>query len=156
MDRKFYNTLAHRGGLIRSCICQRPTRDNRQPTQRPRGFSDLGKILIEPFSGRVWGEMGPPQGFLEPIQSIPLQNYSSFFNSLGGACAKQKCVFSSALFLQKDPQPKPEPKSIETILWLWRKIWHRNPFALWQSFCLKGNFCARGDNPSAPGTTPKP
>ena len=52
-----------------------PQRDNRQPTQGPKGalgFLDLGKILVKPSPGREWGEICTPKGFLGTMETIPL------------------------------------------------------------------------------------
>ena len=60
VDRELYRPLAHKGTM------GHPPKG----PGGPPGFSGLGKIPVKPFPGKVWGEIGPPKGFLGTIQTI--------------------------------------------------------------------------------------
>ena len=65
-----------------------------RPTWGPGGpldFSDLGEIRVKQFSGRVWGEIGPPKGFLGTIQTIPLAKNPG--KPRGGPIPPQSYIF---------------------------------------------------------------
>ena len=57
VDRELYRPIAHKGTM------GNPPRGPRGP----KGFSDLGGILVKPSPGRDWGEIGTPRGFLGTI-----------------------------------------------------------------------------------------
>ena len=57
-----YRPMAHKGTI------GNPPRGS----GRPRGFSDLGEILVKPSPGRDWGKIGTPKGFLGTMETIPL------------------------------------------------------------------------------------
>ena len=74
------------------------------------GFSDLGKILVKPSPGRVWGEMATPKGFLGPLQTIPLAK--NLGKTHGGPIPPQSYVFRTPFL---GPQRAPGPS--------WAKMW---------------------------------
>ena len=78
----------------------------------PGGFSDLGKILVKPLPGRVWGEMATPKGFLGTIQTNPLAK--NLGKPCGGPIPPQNYVFQ-APFLGPKRDPRPS----------WAKMWGR-------------------------------
>ena len=76
-----------------------PQKDNGQAHRGPRGplgFSGLGKIPVKLFSGRVWGGIGPPKGFLGTIQTIPLAK--NLGKPRGDTNPSTKLFFSAPLF----------------------------------------------------------
>ena len=104
---------AHAGGLIGSCIGQWPTKGQwatHPGAQGAPGFSGLGKIPVKQFSGRVWGEIGTPKGFLGTIQTIPLSKNTR--KPHGEPIHPQSYVFEAPFF---GPQRAPGPS--------WAKMW---------------------------------
>ena len=86
VDRELYRPMAHKGTIG-------------HPPRAPGGllgFPGLGKILVNQFSGRVWGEIGTPKRFLGTIQTIPLAKNPG--KPCGGPIPPQNHVFRAPIF----------------------------------------------------------
>ena len=88
-----------------------PQRDNRQPTQGPRGFSDLGKIPVKPLPGRGWVKLVHPKGSWVPDKLFPSQKILA---NLAGDQSLHRAIFSGPIL---GPQKAPRPLGTQTWTW---------------------------------------
>ena len=84
--RELYRPMAHKGPI------GNPPRGPRGST----GFSDLGKILVKPSPGRVWGKLVHPKGSWVPWKPFPSQK---ILGNLAGNQSLYKVMFFGPPFL---------------------------------------------------------
>ena len=104
VDLELYRPMAHKGTI------GSPPRG----PGGPPGFSGLGTILVKPFPGRVWGEIGTPKGSWVPckhMQTIPLAKNPG--KPRGVPIPPQSYVFRAPFLAPKGPPglrgPRPSP-----------------------------------------------
>ena len=69
----------------------------------------MGKTLVKPSLGRVWGEIGTPKGFLGTMETIPLAQNPG--KPRGGPIPPQSYLFRAPFWGPKKSPGLPRPTS---------------------------------------------